>query len=167
MIHFKNDIYVLKSKRLYQCFYAHDFAHSSNRQGFTLIEVLLAMAIMALVLTPIFVTQGTLLQSVSKVSRKMARIFFEKQFLFDTAFKTQLQEQKDTPLITIEKNFNDPEVFLTYEVLPIPKNSKLVNFADVYIERVKSRLQQDNKNQQIDLVTFAFKPPLPKKRVSQ
>lgn len=76
-----------------------------NNDGFTLTEVLLAVAIIGLVLTPIFITQSTLLQSVSRISRRMARVFFAKQFLIESTSVMQLkQKDKEDPSITIEKS---------------------------------------------------------------
>lgn len=136
----------------------------NTTHGFTLMEVLLAMAIMACVLSPIFITQGTLLQSVGKISRKMARIFSAKQYLYETRFTHQLQEQKDTPVITIEKKFDHPETLLTYEIVDVPKNSLFAEFSDIYIERVKARWKEDNKSGQVTLVGFIFKPKPSKKK---
>ena len=51
------------------------------RAGFTLIEVLVAIAIIDIILSPLFIVQGNVLQNVARISNKLHRIFFAEQLL--------------------------------------------------------------------------------------
>lgn len=135
-----------------------------NNDGFTLTEVLLAVAIIGLVLTPIFITQSTLLQSVSRISRRMARVFFAKQFLIESTSVMQLkQKDKEDPSITIEK-VDDPETVVMYKVQKLPKNSVFSQFPDLYLKSTTAKWQRDGIEQEQTLISFMFQPEPPEKK---
>jgi type II secretory pathway pseudopilin PulG len=134
----------------------------NNVSGFSMIEVLFAMAIALFVLTPIFITQGTFLGSVGKRSRHMARIFFAKEFLIDCMFTAQTQ--KEDAKKVIEKKIDNPETLLIYKTEKIPEKSSLAVFQDIYIDRVKVQWKSGFGNDSAVLTSFIFKPKLPENK---
>ena len=140
-----------------------NFISSSNFQnsskGFTLIEVLLAMAIIGLVLTPIFAIQLSVLRINSRASGILARIFAGKQFLVESEFQLKPDEQEKR----IEKKLEKPPTTLLYELKRIPENSVLKKFKNVFIESVTMQwVDRQGKKRQERLTTFVYKPEVKK-----
>ena len=128
---------------------------SGSANGFTLIEVLLAMAIIGLVLTPIFAIQLAVLRSNARASSTLSRIFLGKQFLVENEFQLKPDEQEKR----IEKKIDKPATTLTYELKRVPENSALKKFKNILIESVTMQwVDRQGKKRQERLVTFAFKP---------
>ena len=128
---------------------------SKNKSGFTLIEVLLAMAIVGLVLTPIFAIQLNVMRSNSRASQLLARIFAGKQFLVDSEFQLKPDEQEKR----IEKKVEKPPTTLIYELKRVPENSALKKFKNILIENVTMQwVDRQGKKRTQRLVTFVFKP---------
>lgn len=135
----------------------------NNESGFSFVEVLAALVIAALVLIPIFVTQGTMLSSVARRSRNLVRIFAAEQFMTNSAF---IQTPEKTT-ITLEKKVDDPETFLVYEVKEVSKESVLGKLPDLYAHKVQARWKQEGQEKKESLVTFMFKPKPPEKKAEE
>ena len=125
--------------------------NAKNNDGFTLIEVLLALSLMAMVLTPILISESTTMLSVGIFSRHFQRITVAKNYLV-RAHKDALEDKK-TPPATIE----DPQTTLSYKQNkasgPIAKQ-----FKDIYRETVTIEWTEGNNKRQETLVSFVFKP---------
>ncbi len=128
--------------------------HFRNKAGFTLIEVLLSLAIIALVLTPIFVVQGTVLSRVGRYARMIDR-FMQSQLFFVNSSIAVSAEAKST---TLEKKIDVPLTFLSYEFQKLPDSSPLKNFKDVYQEKVTIRYEDDGRKYLDSLVSFRYRP---------
>lgn len=126
-----------------------------SKFGFTLIEVLLAMAIIGLILTPIFSIQLGVMRSNSRASEILARIFLGKQFLVDSEFQLKPEDQEKR----VEKKIEKPLTTLIYELKRVPDNSALKKFKNILIESVSMQwIDRQGKKRQERLVTFVFKP---------
>jgi len=128
--------------------------HSRNKNGFTLVEVLVSLAIVALVLTPIYVTQGTVLQRVGHYARVLDRFMFADLFFVDSAIALG----KDAKQMTLEKKIDTPLTFLTYEFKPMPDASPLKKFKDLYLEKVTIRYDEAGRKYRDELVSFHYRP---------
>jgi prepilin-type N-terminal cleavage/methylation domain-containing protein len=122
------------------------------KSGFTLIEVLLALAIIGLVLTPIFVNQSLISRTASRASRLLTRLFTAKRILVENEFALapDAQEMKS------EKKMGAPPTVFTYELRRIPENSSLKKFKNVWIETVSWPDERGKKRKQ-QLVTLLYK----------
>jgi prepilin-type N-terminal cleavage/methylation domain-containing protein len=132
----------------------------NKESGFSFVEVMVAFAIVAIVMTSIFATQGSLLATVVRRSRDMARLFFAKQFMINSSFSAP----SETIAVTLEKKLDDPETFLTYTVKPVAPESIFAKLPDLYVQKVELRWQQGGKEQKDYLVSFMFKPKLSEKK---
>ncbi len=126
---------------------------AGSRNGFTLIEVLLAMAIIGLVLTPIFNGQSAISRSVSRARRAFGGILAAKKFLIDTEFNLAPEAQTFT---TSKKS--DEGITLKYELKKIPDSSALKKFKNVLIQSVTIQAPQTQSKKQERLVSFIYKP---------
>jgi prepilin-type N-terminal cleavage/methylation domain-containing protein len=124
--------------------------HSKNKNGFTLIETLIALSMMAMVLTPIFVSQSNIMVTLGMFRNRFRRINIAKNFMVH-AQRNNL-EDKVTPPDTID---DPPTKFIyTREKAsgPIAKQ-----FKDVYKEVVRIEWKDDGIVRQDALVSFVFK----------
>ncbi len=126
--------------------------HCKSEAGFTLIEAMIAVAIIGIILVPMFLLQGTILQEVGRRSHELRRMFFARQFFFEAR-----QKQSETAIeYALEKKEKNPPTLLNYTLGSIPKNSSLKDTYNLYIERVTAIEQGERFGQK--LVHFVFKP---------
>lgn len=126
-----------------------------NSSGFTLIEVLLALAIIGMVLTPILLIQQIVLRRSSSSANLFSRIIQAKDFLIDQQFEN-IQETQE---VTAEKKIINPPTTLIFNSKKVPENSTLKKFKHIKIDSVTMQWTADqNKKRQEKLVTFSFKP---------
>lgn len=125
-----------------------------SNPGFTLIEVLLALAIIGMVLTPIFMIQQMVLRRSSSSAQLFSRLIQAKDFLIDQQFEN-MQETKE---VTAEKKITNPITALTFNSRKVPENSALKKFKHIMIDSVTMQWTEQNKKRQEKLVTFSFKP---------
>lgn len=120
----------------------------NNNDAFSLIEALLAIAIVGIVLTPLFILQGTLLRSISRLSFQIHRIYEGETFLLEM----QLHEEQKK-----EKKIDDPETTILYERLPFRKAEKDM-FRDMYLERVTMNWFEDRNKRTDAIAMLLFEP---------
>jgi len=128
--------------------------HFKNHSAFTLIETMFAIAITAIVLTPLFILQGSILQQVSRASHKIERIFLAQQFMYEAKRAMPF----DTRKFTLEKKIDNPTTFLKYETKLIPPQSSLAQINDLYIEHVTISWKDGTQQKQNKIVNFVYKP---------
>lgn len=127
----------------------------NNSSGFTLIEVLLALAIIGMVLTPILLIQQIVLRRSSSSANLFSRIIQAKDFLIDQQFEN-IQESQD---VTAEKKITNPATTLIFNSKKLPENSSLKKFKHIKIDSVTMQwTAEQNKKRKEKLVTFSFKP---------
>jgi len=130
------------------------------KDGFTLIEVLIAVAMVGLLLSPLFITQETVFLNVVKGARTFERILTAKNFYWLSKQKYENQEKIE---FKREKKITDPAMMLQYSVTSQSQKSALKDFKDVYNERVNITWQDGRKKREDALVSFVFKPQEQKK----
>lgn len=123
--------------------------------GFTLVEVLLALAIIGIVLTPIFLIQQVVLRNSSSSARLFSRLIQAKDFLVDQQFENVQETQE----VNAEHKIANPPTTLIFNSKKIPENSALKKIKHVMIDSVTMQWTDErNKKRQEKLVTFSFKP---------
>lgn len=132
----------------------------NKESGFSFVEVMIAFAIVAIMMTSIFATQGSLLATVVRRSHNLARLFFAKQFMINSAFYVP----SENSTVTLEEKLDDPETFLTYTAKPVSPESVFAKLPDLYVQKVEFRWQQEGKEQKDYLISFMFKPKPPEKK---
>ncbi|MEX0848691.1 MAG: prepilin-type N-terminal cleavage/methylation domain-containing protein [Candidatus Dependentiae bacterium] len=137
----------------------------SKSNGFTLIEVLLAMTLVGVVLTPIYSLQNTVFTRVLKMVNAVERMFVAYDFFLDEENVLRQNRKKKKEQKKITKKIDDPSTELIYEVQDVPKDSALQkNFNNLYIEKTTWDWQEGNKKRSDQFINILFEPPMPKKQ---
>lgn len=122
-----------------------------NRSGFTLIEVLLAVAIMGIVLGPIYILQGAVFDRVIRAAGSVDRMLAAYDFFVDV---------KKGDEDHIKKTISDPHADLIYEKKEPSKGSVLAKeFNHIYIEKLSWHWKYKDTSYSDVLVDIAFIPP--------
>jgi len=104
--------------------------HFKNRNnGFTFIEVVLAMGIVALLLTSLFTLQNTMFTNVINSHFKISRLYLIKNFLFDSGNlekSTAALKKMGGKIEPIEKKLDEPQMTLKYQLVK-PNEKSLSN----------------------------------------
>lgn len=132
-----------------------------NHSGFTLVETLAALAIFALVATPIFVLESSLAQRVVKSSRHAEMMLEAKKFLYDTHIA--LQKSGQEPQVT-EKGISQKNLKLRYVPKKVASNSSLKSVYGLYNERVIFEWTDAQGKQSDALVAYRVVPPQEKEK---
>ena len=113
------------------------------------------MAIIGLVLTPIFAIQLGAFRGSTRSSKMLSRIFAAKKLLVEQEFALAPDAQEASS----EKKITKPPTTLKYELKKIPENSALKKFKGVLQQTVTMQWIDDRgKKRQESLVTYLFKP---------
>ncbi len=124
-----------------------------NKNGFSLLETIVAMTIIAFMVSPLVIMQGTLLRRVVRDSRHEERIFLMRNFLY--------KARNETPpgATTFEKTEGE----LRYQLMPPQANSSLNAMKGIHIERVTATWRDSGKQTQDVLITTKYiEPEAPK-----
>jgi len=134
--------------------------HFKNHNGFTLIEVILALAITGLVLTPVFIIYTTILQRVTKASKQLNMILYCKELLGQARQK----QEPDAQEFKLEKPVAEFDATVKYELnKSIDQKSALASLPGLHREVVTIDWTDLGEKQQERLVTFVYKKPEQKK----
>ena len=132
----------------------------SHKIGFTLVEVMLAMMIAALTLTPIFLMYATIIRGVNKSSRAYDYIIVCKNFLNEARQKQEPNAQS----FSLEKKETDFDATLTYSLdKGVGQASALKSLQGLHREKVTISWQEDGRKKEEHLVAFMYKKPEQKK----
>lgn len=124
----------------------------SAHSGFTLIEVMITLAIAALVLSALASLQVSLTRSTTKAASRLAHI--ERMVYFWRELEAELTARKKR----VKRTFEEPAMQCTYEQLPVAKNSSLKKLKDLVIERITGEWSAESKKRQEVFVSFRFIP---------
>lgn len=134
MIHSKNEAHNgLKVMREIPPKPSSSFSATANSSGFTLIEVLLSIALVAIVLGPIYILQHTIFNNTVRATDAVDRMFIAYSFLLDA----QKQKAAGAQQKKITKTIADPKTELKYEIKELGGDSSLSKrFNHLYVEQV-------------------------------
>ena len=154
MMHFKNH------KHGYALRADQGFAQRAD-QGFTIIETVLALVITGLILTPVFILHGALLQRVNRSSRSFNALLAGKHFLYEARQKQEPEAQT----FLLEKIDDESGAKLHYELQAgLDKKSPLHSCVGLHKETVTIKWTEQGQSRQEKLVTFVYKQPEQKKQ---
>lgn len=127
-----------------------------SKQGFTLIEAMLAITIIGLVLTPMFILENNVFDGVARMAEKFHRLLFAQNFLYIA----QQQEPPESKKYSLERKEDKPLSMLRYTLLPIAKQSALSSMKHLYQQRVDAS-GLEKTSPRATMIQFVFKAGQP------
>lgn len=124
--------------------------HSKNNHGFTLIEVLISVAIMGFLFTSIYMAQGAAMRGIGLFAQKLRRVLAAQEMLVEMQYQDEAQKSKSLKEARIVVN-------LQYSEGPA-KMGALKDFNDMVMRKVTIEWQEDRAKRTDQILTFAFKP---------
>ncbi len=125
-----------------------------NRNGFTLIEVMITLGIIGLVLTPVFVLQSTTMRVMGQYSQQLVRVLAGQVFFG----QMQMQRAINPDIEKETKKIDDPESTFEYSFADIDQKSTLANFKDVGLQEVVIKWHSLWGPEEDTLVSFVYDP---------
>lgn len=126
--------------------------HSNNKSGFSLLETIVAMGIIATMAVPLVIMQGTTLRRVIRDGQHMERIFLMRTFLSEA-------QQAAPGTTTSEKTVPTPNTQLRYQLMPPQANSSFHALKGIQIERVTATWREAGKETQDIMVSMKYTKP--------
>jgi len=126
------------------------------KKGFTLLEVMVALAIIVVMATTVLGVQMTMMRTTSKATAVFERLWHMTNFLRKAEIESIVPESD-----SFEKRIkvSRPALELIYTIKKPSKNSKLSAYKDLFIERVDSTwISEQSKKNSDALITFLYKP---------
>ncbi len=124
-----------------------------NKQGFSLIEAMLAVTIVALVLTPLFVLENAIFSGVGRMAETFHRALFAQNFLYNA----QRDEPVGSTSYTVERKEEKPLTMVRYTLSPIAKRSSLASVKHLFKQQVEAS-GVEKASPKATCVLFAFRP---------
>ena len=126
-----------------------------NKSGFTILETIVAMGVVAGVVTLLLIMQSAVLQQAARVSDRVERVFLLRTFLHEARSKTQPQALQ----AQYEKEVPNPRTQLKYQRTPPAPQSVLAASKGICVERVTAQWQRSGEKLTEMLVTTTYIPP--------
>lgn len=133
--------------------------HFNNRSadGFSFIEVVMTLALVGAVLTPVFMLQYNVLNFLPRSSDALRSIFLVDAAFSQAAFEhdgeATLQE------LAAEKKYEDPAVTVLYRVEEVPETSPLKKIKNVYVAHARANWRRAGVEQEQSAYGFVFRAP--------
>jgi len=126
-----------------------------NKSGFTILETIVAMGVVAGVVTVLLMMQSAVLQRAARVSDRIERVFLLRTFLNEARSKTQPQALQ----AQYEKEIPNPPTQLKYQRTLPAAQSVLAASKGICIERVTAHWRRSGEQLTEMLVTTTYIPP--------
>lgn len=128
----------------------------NKSQGFSLIEVMAALSIVAITFAVIMSFESYLMTSTKRASHRIKRTWAMTDYLYECHNKPAQEFEKNQNQ-KLTKKVTDPELTLSYQRKPIASGSDLEDLDNLILETVEAewKSQQDN-NLQDRLINIRF-----------
>jgi prepilin-type N-terminal cleavage/methylation domain-containing protein len=131
-----------------------------NRNGFTLIETMLAMAIAALVFAPMLIILSTVIQRVDRYATEFSYLLLGKNLLYEARQK----QDPDAQTFSLDKPAIGSGPTVTYSLNKgVDSKSSLASVQGLHTESVKISWVEQERKKHEQLITFVYKQPEQKK----
>lgn len=125
-----------------------------HRNGFVLLEVMLALATMGILLTSLMMVQTKVFKNVITSSFRIDRFYHIRNMFLET--KTRSLQDGQT---VWQKNLQNPETKLRYEKKTINSQSELARFTGLFQEVATGEWQEWGNDKVYDVISYQFDPP--------
>ncbi len=124
------------------------------KQGSIFLETMLALAVLALILSAVFALQLSVFQRVVTNTYRFSR-FVAMGSVFQEALQDRVFEKK---IMHYEKKIEDPEQIIILDREPVNAKSSLARFKKLYIQKALGQWNDTKGNHQEVVVDFVFIP---------
>jgi len=135
--------------------------HFKNNNGFTLVEVLISIALIGLIFSPLFISQEQLMKSVRTMSLRLNHMIEAATFMVKS--RQEAVEEKQNEAIKKESAAKSFSGTMVYSQEP-SKISQLKDIKDIYLEQVAVNWRDGNRARTTTFSSFLFKPKKEKKK---
>lgn len=118
-----------------------------------LIEAMMAVVIIGMVLTPLFMLEFTIFEGVGSLEQKVRRYWYGTEYLYET----RRTIPRGVRSYNAEKIMKDPYISLKYSLGAVAKNSSLKNEKQLFKEQVRV-ISSDKKNPETSIIRFVCIP---------
>jgi len=129
--------------------------------GFSLIEVLLTLAMVALIVTPIMIQQGALVRNADRISRRATAVEQAQLFLYETQAQIQPGVMEDHKEKKVEGIY---PMTLQFKRTQVSAKSDFGSFTNLVQDTVTVSWDEDGSPLQEKIVTFRYQYPLQEKK---
>ena len=136
--------------------------HFKNHKfGFTLIEAMLSMVIVGVVLSPLFILHGVIMQRVNRSSQQLYALLWGKQLLCEARQK----QEPDAQTFTLDKKKEELSAILKYTLdNGVDAKSALSPYVGLHREIISIVwTDQQGIQKREELITYIYKQPEQKK----
>ena len=130
-----------------------------NHDGFSIIEIVVTIAIIGTTLMALFGSQSASIRSVTRGHQAVIRLYTIKNQII----KQGMQPSSDEPAKTIEGQITKPKTTLKYKVKNIPFESALAPLKNLYLVQVSGSWRTLGKEFKELFVNLLFVPKKQKK----
>lgn len=135
------------------------FQNPNFRNGFTFIEVVVALFMVSGLLNSMLLLQNNIFRSLGSFSSSLQRIYYLKNRLFDAELE-RAQAKELPPLGKPDKReIESPPTNITYELKKPSSKSGLRDLAGIVIELATANWKEFGVSRQVNLVSFLYYPP--------
>ena len=138
----------------------HNVPPIAPRNGFTLIESICAIAIAAIILTPLFTIENSMLHRIRAISYQLEALWYAKDFLY----ATRCTLEADAKSAKVEKQIPDTHIVVTYERNEVAKQSAVASLNYLSHEQLLYTWSTTRGTNTDTLVTFVYQPPSDEKK---
>ncbi|HSW75504.1 MAG TPA: prepilin-type N-terminal cleavage/methylation domain-containing protein [Candidatus Saccharimonadales bacterium] len=136
----------------------------TTRNGFTFIEIIVALALLSIMGTSLFLMQSTIFQKLTKSHNIVSNLLeIDKEMIdFKLALAQALQDKKSMAEVTIHQVKHNPDMKIDVVVKPIQESSKLYKQFSKNVFMIQATITKDQ--QQNQWVSFLYVPPKPEEK---
>jgi prepilin-type N-terminal cleavage/methylation domain-containing protein len=139
------------------------FKSRNDCQGFTFVEVALAVLMLGIMLTAALGLQQSSFASIIRYSERFQHILLLKNILFDAAFARAQQQGYDH----LEKKASeDNKTSFRYGIKKVAQNSSLHSFENILCQTAEATWAGPLRTNKETLISFVYKPEKKEKEKS-
>lgn len=125
-----------------------------NRNGFTLVEVMIALVVIGLAITPLLITESNVMNATARATAMWRRFTTAHHFLITNAAELSA----DQPTLTLENQSTRPSMTMKFSAQKVADSSSVAAFKQLYVQRVTYEWQEGAAKKQETLQKFVVMP---------
>jgi Tfp pilus assembly protein PilV len=125
-----------------------------DRSGFILTEVLITVAIVGMVMIPLFGLQGSLMTKVRRSAQDLSRVLYITTITRHARNEQPIMAQT----FTTEQKIGDPQIDIKYQLEKPVAESSLAALSNIYVEKITLQWNEFGKPRTEQFAHVVFRP---------